>query len=266
MKTIAIMKKKTSLYIVSIIVFIIFISCNKKKYTEVVEVPLPTAQEKVTIGFPEDVSANQGAFLLEKLPYPYDALAPSISPLTLEMHYSKHYLTYTNNFNKAVDGTEFENLSIEEVLTRLDINNANLRNNAGGYYNHGLYWKTMAPNTGGVPKDTIASVINRDFGSFENFKSAFKAEANNQFGSAWTWLVVDKSGKLFITSTQNQDNPLMRNAIVKGTPILTIDLWEHAYYLGFQYRRGNYIDSFFNVINWKKVNENYEYATRKKYY
>jgi superoxide dismutase, Fe-Mn family len=257
--------KKSIFFIFSTLFISILISCNKKKYTEVVEVPLPTAQEKVTIGFPEDVKAERGSFLLDKLPYAYDALAPTVSPLTLEMHYSKHYLTYTNNLNKAVAGTEYENMSIENILSKLDLNNADLRNNAGGYYNHTLYWKTMAPNTGGTPKDTLASVIRRDFGSFENFVSLFKREATKQFASAWVWVVADKSGKLKITSTQNQDNPLMRNAEVPGTPIMALDLWEHAYYLGYQYRRRSYIESFFNVINWKKVSENYEEAIRRKY-
>jgi Fe-Mn family superoxide dismutase len=253
-------------FLISTLLLLSFVvSCNNKKLTEVVEVPLPTAQEKVTIGFPDDVKANKGSFQLDKLPYPYDALAPTVSPLTLEMHYSKHYLTYTNNLNNAIAGTEYQNQSIENILSKLDLNNADLRNNAGGYYNHSLYWKSMAPNTGGEPKDTLASAISRDFGSYENFVTTFKSEATNQFGSAWVWLVVDKSGKLQVTSTQNQDNPLMKNALVPGTPILALDLWEHAYYLGYQYRRRNYIDSFFNVINWPKVGENYEAAFRKKY-
>ncbi len=257
---------KKYIYLISnLLTVLLLLSCNNKKYTEVVEVPLPTAQDKVTIGYPDDVKANEGAFQVEKLPYAYDALAPTVSPLTLETHYSKHYLTYTNNLNKALEGTALENESIENILAKLDPNDTELRNNAGGYYNHSLYWKSMAPNTGGKPTDTIASTINRDFGSYENFVSAFKHEATNQFGSAWVWLIVDKYGKLKITSTQNQDNPLMRNAVVPGTPLLALDLWEHAYYLGYQYRRRNYIDSFFNVINWKKVNENYQAALRRKY-
>lgn len=240
-------------------------SCQDKKFTEVVEVPLPTAQEKVSIGYPEDVKAKEGSFQVEKLPYAYDALSPTVSPLTLETHYSKHYLSDTNGLNAAIAGTPYQNQSIVDILSKLDIRDTELRNDAGGYYNHSLYWKSMAPDTGGTPTDTIAGTINRDFGSFANFKSAFKAEASSQVGSAWTFLVVDKYGKLRITSTQNQDNPLMRNAAVPGTPILAIDLWEHAYYLGYQYRRKNYIDSFFNVINWKQINENYEEALRKKY-
>lgn len=257
---------KNNAYIISAIAIIaVLFSCQDKKLTEVVEVPLPTAQEKVSIGFPEDVKAAQGSFQVEKLEYRYDALAPTVSPLTLETHYSKHYLTYTNDLNKAIAGTPYENQSIENILAKLDLKDTELRNNAGGYYNHSLYWKSMAPDTGGVAIDTLAGVIKRDFGSFSNFENAFKNEATSQFGSAWTFLVVDKYGKLKITSTQNQDNPLMRNAAVPGTPILALDLWEHAYYLGYQFRRKNYIDSFFTVINWEKINANYEAAMRKKY-
>lgn len=256
------MKNKLTL-LASFLFILLLLSCNKKKYTEVVEVPLPASEEKITIGMPEDVKANEGAFLLEKLPYTYDALVPAISALTLENHYSKHYLTYTNNLNAALEGTELENETIENLLKKLDPSNAVLKNNAGGYYNHSLYFKCIGPKAGGIPKDTIAGTISRDFGSFENFSTLFKEEANKQFGSAWTFLIVDKTGKLIISSTQNQDNPLMRNALVKGTPILAIDLWEHAYYLGYQYRRKNYIDAFFEVINWKKVNENYKEALQQ---
>lgn len=244
--------------IIYFLVFTALLSCNKKKYTEVVEVPLPTAQEKISVGIPDDVKAEDGAFQLEKLPYGYEALAPHISALTLEMHYSKHYLTYTNNLNKAIAGTPLENLTIEEVLSRLDLNDDAIRNNAGGFYNHSMYWKCMGPKAGGQPKGALSDAITKDFGSFENFVTAFKDAATTQFGSGWAWLVVDRSGKLQVTSTQNQDNPLMRNAIIQGTPILALDVWEHAYYLDYQYKRKNYIDAFFNVINWNKVEENYD--------
>jgi Fe-Mn family superoxide dismutase len=241
-----------------LLLLVVLISCNKKKYTEVVEVPLPSAQEKITVGMPDDVKAEDGSFQLEKLPYGYDALSPNLSALTLEMHYSKHYLTYTNNLNKAIVGTPLENLTIEEVLSKLDVNDATIRNNAGGYYNHSLYWKCMAPKAGGQPKDSLANAMIKDFGSFENFTTLFKEEAAKQFGSGWTWLIVDRAGKLQVTNTQNQDNPLMRNALMPGKPILALDVWEHAYYLDYQYKRKNYIDAFFNVINWKQVAENYE--------
>jgi superoxide dismutase, Fe-Mn family len=247
----------------SILLFTLLFSCDKKKLTEVVEVPLPTRQEKIAIGLPEDVKANDGSFQLEKLPYSYDALAPNISAITLEMHYSKHYLTYTNNLNKAILGTQLENLTIEEVLAKLDLNNAALRNNAGGYYNHSLFWKCMSAKSDRQPKDTLAGAITKRFGSYDNFTSLFKEEAVKQFGSGWIWLVVDKAGVLQVTSTQNQDNPLMRNALISGKPILALDVWEHAYYMDYQYKRKNYIDSFFDIINWEKVGQNYE-ATFKK--
>jgi Fe-Mn family superoxide dismutase len=256
--------KKKFFILPNIVLLISLLSCNNKKLTEVVEVPLPSAQEKTTIGLPEDVKANEGSFQMEKLPYNYNDLAPNIEAITLEMHYSKHYLSYTNNLNAAVTGTELENLTIEEVLAKLDPNDANVRNNAGGYYNHSLYFKCMTPKGGGQPKDTLAEAITKYFESFENFTTLFKNEAAKQFGSGWVWLVVDRSGKLQVTSTQNQDNPLMRNAVVPGKPILALDLWEHAYYLDYQYKRKNYIDAFFNVINWKKVEENYEAAILKE--
>lgn len=237
-------------------------SCQNKKFTEVVEVPLPTAQEKIEIGHPEDVKAIDGSFQMEKLPYTYNALAPNISALTMETHYSKHYLTYTNNLNKVLVGTNLENLPITEILAKLDLNNAELRNNAGGYYNHSLYFKCIGPKAGDQIKDSLSSAITKKFGSLGNFEAAFKEEASNQFGSAWVWLIVDKYGNLQITSTQNQDNPLMKNAVAPGKPILALDLWEHAYYLGYQYKRANYIDAFYEIINWKKVGDNYVEAIK----
>lgn len=255
--------KKNSLLLLNLFLLTLLLSCNNKKLTEVVEVPLPTAQEKIAIGHPDDVKAIEGVFQVEKLPYFYNDLAPNVSTLTMEMHYSKHYLTYTNNLNKALAGTDLENLTIEDVLAKLDPNNIEIKNNAGGYYNHSLYFKCITPKAGEVVKDSLTSAITKKFGSFDNFKTAFKEEAANQFGSAWTWLIVDKYGNLQITSTQNQDNPLMQNAAVPGTPILALDLWEHAYYLGYQYKRKNYVDAFFDVINWEKVGESYEEALKK---
>lgn len=255
--------KKIQLLVLVFLIVLSFGSCRKKKYTEVVEVPLPTKEEKITIGSPDDVKAEAGAFEMAKLPYAYDALSPNIDALTMEMHYSKHYLTYTNNLNKALAGTELASLPIEEIFKKLDISNADLRNNLGGYYNHTMFWEIMAPKAGGIPKDTLAGAIDKDFGSFENFKTLFKDAATKQFGSGWAWLIVDKTGKLQVTSTPNQDNPLMPRALVAGTPILALDVWEHAYYLNYQYKRKNYIDNFFNVINWKKVGEKYEAAIKK---
>jgi Fe-Mn family superoxide dismutase len=256
--------KRSLLMLISLFA-LVAVSCNNKKLTEVVEVPLPAAEEKITIGHPDDVKADAGTFEIVKLPYNYDALSPNIDALTMETHYSKHYLTYTNNLNKVIAGTEMEQLPIEEILRKLDVSNADLRNNAGGYYNHNIFWESMAPKAGGQPKDTLAIGINRDFGSFDNFKIQFVDAATKQFGSGWAWLVTDKAGKLQVTSTPNQDNPLMPNATIKGTPILALDVWEHAYYLGYQYKRTKYIEAFFKVIDWKKVSERYEDAMMKKY-
>ena len=263
--TFSIVSKNLFAIVVCFSFMVLLPSCKRKKLTEVVEVPLPSAEEKITIGQPDDVSANDGQFSLVKLPYEYNALSPSIDILTMEMHYSKHYLTYTNNLNKLVaEDATLTDLSIEDLLKKCDGSNADLKNNAGGYYNHGLFWEGMSPKSGGQPKDTLASIITRDFGSFEVFKTQFSDAADKQFGSGWAWLVVDKKGKLQVTSTPNQDNPLMPKQIVSGTPILNLDVWEHAYYLDYQYKRKRYIDNFFKIINWKKVSERYEEAVAKK--
>ncbi len=237
-------------------------SCNNRKLTEVVEVPLPTAEEKVALGNPEDIKADPGSFEMLLLPYPYDALVPHLDARTMEIHYSKHYLTYTNNLNRLIEGTPQENLGIEELLKKLDMSNAPLRNNAGGFYNHNVFWESMGPKAGGEPKDTLAGAIKRDFGSFDNFRALFTDAASKQFGSGWAWLVVDKSGKLQVTNTPNQDNPLMPQAAVPGTPIIALDVWEHSYYLNYQYRRLKYIDAFFNVIDWNKVGAKYNEARK----
>ncbi len=256
--------KKNIFLALNIVVASVLISCNNKKLIEVVDVPLPEVAQKTTaLGSPDDVKANEGSFQLEILPYTYNALEPNISASTMENHYSKHYLAYANNLNKVIVGTPLQDLTIEDVLAKLDPSNAEIRNNAGGYYNHSLYFKSMASKAGGQPKDSLATAINEKFGSFANFATLFKEEASKQFGSAWVWLIVDKSGKLQITSTQNQDNPLMRNAVIPGKPILALDLWEHAYYLSYQNKRNNYVEAFFNVINWKKVGENYDEALKK---
>ena len=240
-------------------------SCKRKKLTEVVEVPLPSAEEKITIGQPDDVTANDGEFSLVKLPYEYNALSPSIDILTMEMHYSKHYLTYTNNLNKLVaEDPTLIDLPIEDILKKCDSSNPDLKNNAGGYYNHSFFWEGMAPKSGGQPKDTLATLITRDFDSFELFKTEFSDAADKQFGSGWVWLVVDKTGKLQVTSTPNQDNPLMPKQTVSGIPLLNLDVWEHAYYLDYQYKRKKYIDNFFKINNWKKVSGRYEEAVAKK--
>jgi superoxide dismutase, Fe-Mn family len=245
--------------LLSIIIAVLFSlqSCRKKKYTEVVEVPLPAKEDKMVIGSPDDIKAT-GPFQITKIPYKYDELVPQIDVMTMEIHYSRHYLTYTNNFNKLISGTESESLTIEEILKKIDLSDADLRNNAGGYYNHSLYFETIGPKSKSKPSDTLKGAIIRDFGSIEDFKSQFTNAALKQFGSGWAWLVLDKTGKLQITTTPNQDNPLMPKQEIAGTPILALDLWEHAYYLSYQNKRKKYIEAYFEIINWKKVNEKFD--------
>ena len=199
------------------------------------------------------------AFELPALPYASNALEPHIDARTMEIHHDKHHAGYTKKLNAAIEGTEWENKSIEEILANLDSvpedKRTAVRNNGGGYANHTLFWQIMGPNGGGSPTGAVGDAINSAFGSYDNFKEQFKSAATGQFGSGWAWLVVD-NGNLAITSTPNQDTPLMEGK----TPILGVDVWEHAYYLNYQNRRGDYVDAFFNVINWDKVNELYQNA------
>ena len=198
------------------------------------------------------------AFELPQLPYAYDALEPHIDAKTMEIHHGKHHNGYTTKLNSALEGSGMESDKIESILENLDMDNAALRNNGGGYYNHSLFWEVMGPNGGGTPLSTLAQAIDAAYGSFESFKSTFSNAAANQFGSGWAWLCVQKGGKVEVCSSANQDNPLMPGIGCGGTPILGIDIWEHAYYLNYQNRRPDYIDAFFNVINWEKVSELYE--------
>ena len=200
------------------------------------------------------------AFDLPKLPYAYDALEPNIDARTMEIHHTKHHNGYTNNLNNAIKDTDLEGKSIEDILTNLDMNNMAVRNNGGGFYNHSLFWEIMSPNGGGVPTGELASAIDAAFGSFDAFKEKFSAAAATRFGSGWAWLCVHPGGKLDICSTPNQDNPIMPGVGCGGQPILGLDVWEHAYYLNYQNRRPDYISSFYNVINWDKVAENYKAA------
>ena len=193
------------------------------------------------------------AFELPKLNYAFDALEPNIDAKTMEIHYGKHHNGYTNNLNNIISGTDNEGKSIEDILNSLDLENKGLRNNGGGYYNHNLFWEIMGPNGGGDPSGEISESINSNFGSFENFKDEFSKAAATRFGSGWAWLCAHPDGKLEICSTANQDNPLMPNGC-GGNPILCLDVWEHAYYLNYQNRRPDYINAFFNVINWEEVN------------
>ena len=197
------------------------------------------------------------AFELPKLPYAYDALEPHIDARTMEIHHGKHHNGYTTNLNNAIAGSDLEGQTIESILASLDASNGAVRNNGGGFYNHRLFWNVMSPNGGGTPTGALADAIDTAFGSFDGFKDAFAKAAATRFGSGWAWLCVQKGGAVEVCSTANQDNPLMAGIGCNGFPILGIDVWEHAYYLNYQNRRPDYIQAFFNVVDWKKVSEMY---------
>jgi Fe-Mn family superoxide dismutase len=198
------------------------------------------------------------AFELPQLPYAYDALEPNIDGKTMEIHHGKHHNGYTTKLNIAIEGSGMESDTIETILKNLDMNNTALRNNGGGYYNHCLFWQVMSPNGGDAPSGAMAQAIDAAYGSYEDFKIAFSNAATTQFGSGWAWLCVQKGGGIEVCSSANQDNPLMPGIGCGGNPILALDVWEHAYYLNYQNRRPDYINAFFNVINWEKVSELYE--------
>ena len=197
------------------------------------------------------------SFTLPKLSYAHNALEPNIDSKTMEIHHGKHHQGYTNNLNGAIEGTELEGKSIEDILVTLDMNNSAVRNNGGGFYNHSLFWEVMSPEGGGLPTGELADAINESFENFEKFKIAFSTAAKTRFGSGWAWLCVHQGGKLEVCSTPNQDNPLMPGVGCNGTPILGLDVWEHAYYLNYQNKRPDYVNAFFNVINWGEVSRRY---------
>jgi len=200
------------------------------------------------------------SFTLPDLPYAFDALEPHIDARTMEIHHGKHHAGYTKKLNAAIEGTDNESKSIEDLCIMADSLGAAVRNNGGGYYNHCLFWEIMSPNGGGEPSGALADAINSDLGGFEKFKETFNQAAATRFGSGWAWLIVTNDGKLKVTSTPNQDNTLMPFADDKGTPIMGLDVWEHAYYLHYQNKRPDYINAFWNVINWDKVSQNYSKA------
>jgi len=200
------------------------------------------------------------SFELPKLKYAFDALEPHIDAKTMEIHHDKHHAGYTKKLNSAIEGTDKEGKNIENILKNLDMSNKAVRNNGGGYYNHNLFWEVMSPDGGGKPEGELASAIDAAYGSFEAFKEEFSNAAAGQFGSGWAWLCVHDGGKVEVCSTANQDNPLMPEIGCGGTPILGLDVWEHAYYLNYQNKRPEYIDAFFNVIDWKEVSSRYAKA------
>lgn len=201
------------------------------------------------------------SFQLPDLNYGFDALEPNIDSRTMQIHHGKHHAGYTSKLNAAIKGTDLEGLNIESLLKGLDMSNNAVRNNGGGYFNHCLFWEIMSPNGGGLPSGALNDAILSSFGSFEDFKSKFSAAAATRFGSGWAWLCAKKDGSLEICSTANQDNPLMQGIGSDGYPIMGIDVWEHAYYLNYQNRRPDYINAFFNVVDWSIVGEKFAKAT-----
>jgi Fe-Mn family superoxide dismutase len=202
------------------------------------------------------------AFTLPSLPYAFNALEPHVDARTMEIHHGKHHNAYVTNLNAAIAGTDAEKLSIEDICKNISKYPVAVRNNGGGHYNHSLFWTIMGPNAGGTPTGALADAITAAFGSFDEFKTKFAAAGAGRFGSGWAWLIVDGGGKLAITSTPNQDNPLMDVAEVKGTPVLGLDVWEHAYYLHYQNRRPDYITAFWNVVNWTEVARRFDAAKK----
>ncbi|MBS9524398.1 superoxide dismutase [Litoribacter ruber] len=200
------------------------------------------------------------AFELPNLPYDFNALEPHIDAKTMEIHHGKHHNAYVTKLNEAVQGSDLEGKSLEELMKNISSAPTAVRNNGGGHYNHSLFWKVMSPNGGGEPSGELAEAINKSFGSFNEFKEEFEKAAATRFGSGWAWLIVDGSGNLKVTSTPNQDNPVMDIADDKGTPIFGIDVWEHAYYLKYQNKRPDYISAFWNVVNWEEVNNRFQEA------
>lgn len=196
----------------------------------------------------------------QPLPYAYDALEPTIDAQTMTLHHDKHHQGYFDKFTAAIEGSALENQSMEEIFANIGQHSNTIRNNGGGFYNHNIFWQSMSPNGGGEPTGALAEAIERDFGSFEAFKEAFTDAATSQFGSGWAWLILKKDGKLAVTHTPNQDNPLMSDADDQGAPLLALDVWEHAYYLNYQNKRPDYVKAWWNVVNWEFVAQQYQQA------
>ncbi len=212
--------------------------------------------------FATKVPYFEGMHTLAPLPYANDALEPHIDKLTMEIHHDRHHKAYVDNLNKAIAGTDMEKLSIEQLMKDISKYPSAVKNNGGGHWNHTFFWQIMSPNAGGVPSGKLADAITATYGSFDAMKVEFAKAATSRFGSGWAWLMVTPDKKIKISSTPNQENPLMDITADKGTPVLALDVWEHAYYLKYQNKRADYIAAFWNVVNWKKVSENYEMAMK----
>ena len=243
---------------------LLFFSCKDNSNLVEVQLPEPEIETSVKYGNPSNVKTNGGTFQLYKINYPYKALEPIVDGRTMEIHYSKHYLGYTNKLNKLVEENEiWIDKSIDEILSKVTDKEPDLKNNAGGYYNHSMFFELLTPKGATKPKGALLEAITTDFDSFKVFKNKFISEANNHFGSGWIWLVVTKTGKLEIVTTNNQDNPIMADAKVKGRPILWVDWWEHAYYLQYQHNRKSYLEGIVEVINWDVVEKKYNSIEKK---
>ncbi len=207
-----------------------------------------------------------GKFELPPLPYQFAALEPHIDKMTMEIHHDRHHAAYVTNLNKAIEGKDYANMTLDQLVMSVKADDAAVRNNGGGHFNHSMFWKWMAPNSGGAPKGRIAEFINQKFTSFDKLKEQFNAAATGRFGSGWAWLVVGSNGDLMITSTPNQDNPLMKNIVNSkeyGYPVLGLDVWEHAYYLKYQNKRADYVNAFWNLVNWDEVNKQYDLGMKQ---
>ena len=248
------MNKLKSIVTFAIIVFFAILFQNNIAQTQ--DKQKETQESNNTKNLTKMNSTNN--FQFEALPYSYDALEPSIDKLTMEIHYSKHHKAYYDNFMNAIKNTELESMEMKDILKNISKYPTAVRNNGGGYYNHTFFWASMKPKGGGVPTGKLSEAINKSFTSFDEFKKQFTEAAKTRFGSGWAWLCLDDNKKLFICSTPNQDNPLMDIAEKKGAILLTLDVWEHAYYLKYQNKRPDYIDAFWNVVNWDMVAKRYE--------
>lgn len=248
------------LYLV-LIASITIICCKKNNLVEVVDVPAtPIVALKSDLGTSNasDVKAIEGAFEMFKLPYNYTDLEPHFDAATTEIHYSKHHLGFVNNLNKAIVGTRFASMTLVDIIKNAQASDVDIKNFACGFYNHNIFWESIGPKQGGDPQGVLLEAILRDFNTIEEFKSQFTSSSLQIIGSGWTWLISDKYGILKIVTTQNNDNPYVKSSGITGTPILNLDIWEHAYYLKFQNRKRDYVNTFFSVINWESATSKYE--------
>ncbi|WP_320815019.1 superoxide dismutase [Flavobacterium sp.] len=244
-----------------LIIAFLFISCKNDNNLVEVQIPEPEVIDQKTSNFgdPNDVKTETGPFELVQLNYKFEDFVPNLDGRTIETHYSKHLLGHANKLNKIVTENKWsKKTKIEDILLNLDINNLELRKSAGGYYNHNLFFENLAPKSNLKPSDTLTMAIDKNFGSFEAFKQTFIATASNVNGSGWTWLILNKKGDLEIITTVNNDNPLMKDALIKGTPLFNIDTWEHAYYLQYQNRKLEYLKKVFELLNWDLISKKFE--------